>query len=94
MIKRVQIQKNKQEKKIDERILKDIANTTGGKYFRATNNQKLIEIYNEIDQMEKSRIDVREYSKKEEEYLAYGLAAVILLLLEITIRKIILRNIP
>lgn len=79
---------------IDEGILKDIASTTGGKYFRATNNQKLVEIYKEIDQMEKSRIDVREYSKKEEEYLAYGLAAVILLLIEITIRKTVLRNIP
>jgi Ca-activated chloride channel family protein len=79
---------------IDEGILKNIANTTGGKYFRATNNQKLVEIYKEIDQMEKSRIDVREYSKKEEKYLSYGLAALILLLVEITIRKTILRNIP
>jgi Ca-activated chloride channel family protein len=79
---------------IDEGILKEIAKTTDGKYFRATNNQKLVEIYKEIDQMEKSRIDVREYSKKEEEYLAYGLGAVILLLFEIIIRKTVLRNIP
>lgn len=79
---------------IDEEILQQIANTTNGKYFRATNNQKLIEIYKEIDQMEKSKIDVKEYSKKEEEYLAYGLSAVILLLFEIIIRKTLLRNIP
>ncbi len=79
---------------IDEGILKEIAKTTDGKYFRATNNQKLVEIYKEIDQMEKSRIDVREYSKKEEEYLAYGLGAVILMLFEIIIRKTVLRNIP
>ena len=79
---------------IDEGILKDIASTTGGKYFRATNNQKLVEIYKEIDQMEKSRIDVKEYSKKEEEYLAYGLVAVILFLIEIAVRKTVLRNIP
>ena len=79
---------------IDEQILQQIAQVTDGKYFRATNNQKLIEIYKEIDQMEKSRIDVREYSRKEEEYLAYGLGAVILLLFEIIIRKTVLRNIP
>ena len=79
---------------IDEQILQQIAQVTDGKYFRATNNQKLIEIYKEIDQMEKSRIDVREYSRKEEEYLAYGLGAVILLLFEIIVRKTVLRNIP
>jgi Ca-activated chloride channel family protein len=79
---------------IDEQILQQIANTTDGKYFRATNNQKLIEIYKEIDQMEKSKVDVREYSRKEEEYLAYGLGAVILLLFEIIVRKTVLRNIP
>jgi Ca-activated chloride channel family protein len=79
---------------IDEEILKQIANTTDGKYFRATDNQKLIEIYKEIDQMEKSKVDIKEYSKKEEEYLAYGLSAVILLLFEIIIRKTVLRNIP
>lgn len=79
---------------IDEQILRQIASITDGKYFRATNNQKLVEIYKEIDQMEKSKIDVREYSKKEEEYLAFGLSAVILLLLEIIIRKTVLKNIP
>jgi Ca-activated chloride channel family protein len=79
---------------IDEQILRQIASTTDGKYFRATDNQKLVEIYKEIDQMEKSKIDVREYSKKEEQYLAFGLSAAILLLLEITIRKTVLKNIP
>ncbi len=79
---------------IDEDVLKEIAQITDGKYFRATNNQKLIEIYKEIDQMEKSKIDVKEYSKKEEEYLSFGLAAVILLLAEILIRNTVLRNIP
>ena len=79
---------------IDEQILRQIASITDGKYFRATNNQKLVEIYKEIDQMEKSKIDIREYSKKEEEYLAFGLSAVIFLLLEIIIRKTVLKNIP
>lgn len=79
---------------IDEDVLKEIAQITDGKYFRATNNQKLIEIYKEIDQLEKSKIDVKEYSKKEEEYLSFGLAAVILLLVEILIRNTVLKNIP
>jgi Ca-activated chloride channel family protein len=79
---------------IDEDVLKDIAQITDGQYFRATNNQKLIEIYKEIDQMEKSKIDVKEYSKKQEEYMAFGLAAVFLLLTEILLRNTVLRNIP
>jgi len=79
---------------IDEESLIQIADITDGKYFRATNNQKLVEIYKEIDQMERSKIDVKEYSKKEEEYLSFGLAAVILLLFEILIRNTILKNIP
>ncbi len=79
---------------IDEDVLKEIAQITDGKYFRATNNQKLLEIYKEIDQLEKSKIDVKEYSRKEEEYLSFGLAAVILLLAEILIRNTVLRNIP
>jgi Ca-activated chloride channel family protein len=54
------------EVKIDEQLLQRIADTTGGKYFRATNNDKLVEIYKEIDQMEKSKIEVKQYSKKEE----------------------------
>jgi Ca-activated chloride channel family protein len=57
------------EVKIDEVTLEKIASTTDGKYFRATNNNKLAEIYQEIDKLEKSKIDVKEYSKKEEEYL-------------------------
>jgi Ca-activated chloride channel family protein len=79
---------------IDEDVLKEIAQITDGKYFRATNNQKLIEIYKEIDQLEKSKIDVKEYSKKEEEYMAFGLAVVFLLVAEILLRNTILRNIP
>jgi Ca-activated chloride channel family protein len=52
---------------IDEEILKEISKKTDGRYFRATDNEKLREIYAEIDALEKSKIDVREYSKKEEE---------------------------
>lgn len=79
---------------IDEEILTDIAEMTNGKYFRATNNQKLIEIYHEIDQLEKTKIDVTEFSKKKEEYLSLLLFAGILLLSELLLKNTLLRNIP
>ncbi len=79
---------------IDEETLKQIADATEGRYFRATDNEKLREIYLEIDQMEKSKIDVKEYSKKEEEYMRFGLLATILFMLEILVRYLFFRNIP
>jgi Ca-activated chloride channel family protein len=79
---------------IDEEVLREIAQMTDGSYFRATNNQKLIEIYKEIDQLEKSKIDVREYSKKQEEYFPFALAAGLLIFTEILVRNTVLRNIP
>lgn len=82
------------EVEIDEDVLTQIADMTGGKYFRATNNRKLKQIYAEIDEMEKSKIDVKEYSKKNEEYLGFALLAGLILLVEILLRNTILRNIP
>jgi len=82
------------EVQIDEDVLTEIALSTSGKYFRATNNQKLREIYNEIDQLEKSKIDVKEYSKKKEEYMFFAIIAGILLFSEILLRNTILRSIP
>ncbi len=79
---------------IDESTLKQIADITGGKYFRATDNAKLREIYSEIDKMEKSKIAVKKYSKKQEEYLGFALWALILLVTEILLRNTVLRNIP
>ena len=63
------------EVQIDEALLKQIANLTGGKYFRATNNKGLRQIYQEIDKMEKTRVDVSVYSKKAEEFLPFALIA-------------------
>lgn len=77
---------------IDEGILQEIAQKTGGKYFRATDNNKLIQVYKEIDKLEKSKIDVRQFSKKEEKYLAPALIAFCLLLLEIAARNTIFKN--
>jgi len=79
---------------IDEEVLQKIANTTGGTYFRATDNNKLREIYQEIDQLEKTRLDVKQFNKKKEEYFPFLLAAMILLLLEVFLRFTIFRTIP
>jgi Ca-activated chloride channel family protein len=79
---------------IDEDVLQKIASTTGGSYFRATDNNKLREIYQEIDQMEKTRLDVKHFSKKREEYFPFLLAAMIILLAEVILRYTIFRTIP
>ena len=88
------IQYQDMEVDIDEPTLQKIANMTGGKYFRATNNQKLREIYHEIDKMEKSKIDVREYKKFDEQYFLIGLIALILLICEVALRYTWLRILP
>jgi len=77
---------------IDEAILKEISQTTGGKYFRATDNDKLVQVYNEIDKLEKSKIDVRQFSRKEEKFLIPALLAFSLLILEILVRNTLFRN--
>ena len=79
---------------IDEPTLKQIASTTGGQYFRATDNSSLKEIYSEIDKMEKTKISVQQYSKKQEEYKNWALLLFALLLVEILLRNTLLRNIP
>jgi Ca-activated chloride channel family protein len=88
------VQVRDMEVKIDEAILQKIADSTDGKYFRATSKTKLADIYQEIDKLEKSKIDVKEYSKKDEEYLKYALAGAILLLLALLLKTTIFRNIP
>ncbi len=79
---------------IDEPTLKQIAATTGGQYFRATDNASLKAIYSEIDKMEKTKISVQEYSKKQEEYKNWAILLFALLLVEILLRNTLLRNIP
>ena len=79
---------------IDEGVMKNIANITGGKYFRATNNKALKKIYNEIDKLEKTKIDESIFSRKTEMYLPFALAAGLLFLLDILLRFVYLRRIP
>lgn len=80
--------------KIDEESLQSIADVTGGKYFRATSNDKLKQIYKEIDALEKSKIDVKEFSKKKEEFEPYAIAALLLLITGILLKTSVFRNIP
>lgn len=82
------------EVEIDEDVLKEIARLTGGEYFRATDNSSLEGIYDKIDELEKSRIEVNQFSKKNEEFVLWGFLALALLILEFLLRKTILRNIP
>jgi Ca-activated chloride channel family protein len=77
---------------IDEETLEKIATMTGGQYFRATDNESLGSIYKEIDQLEKSKIDIQEYSRKHEEYLLWAIIAISLILVEIVIKNSILKK--
>jgi len=78
---------------IDEDILKQISAMTNGEYFRATSNQKLKEIYGQIDQMEKTKIDVKQYSRKHEEFRIFAFLALALAVLEILLRNTVLKTI-
>ncbi|HEX2969773.1 MAG TPA: VWA domain-containing protein [Bacteroidales bacterium] len=77
---------------IDEDILKSIASQTGGRYFRATDNDKLVQVYAEIDKLEKSIIDVRQFSRKQEKFLIPSLVAFCLLAFELLLRNTVLKN--
>lgn len=87
----VQYQQMKVE--IDEKLLATIANSSGGKYFRATSNQKLDEIYAEIDKLERSKIEVTEFRHLHEEFYPLVAWALALLLLEFILRKTVFRTI-
>lgn len=76
---------------IDEELLKEVAETTGGRYFRATDNTKLAEIYGEINKMEKARTTVDTFPVYKEMFGGYALAALLCLLLELAV-KLMLRR--
>jgi Ca-activated chloride channel family protein len=79
---------------IDEKMLKEIADMTGGKYFRATDNKKLRQIYSEIDKMEKTRVEVKEYRRYQELFYGYVGLGLALLLCEIGLSNTVFRKIP
>ncbi len=78
---------------IDEALLSKISDMTGGKYFRATDNNSLEKVYQEIDQMEKSKIETKEYSKREEMFMPWAIAAAAIFAIEMLLRLLLLRNI-
>lgn len=80
--------------KIDEELLTRIAQITGGQYFRATNTEKLREIYRQIGELEKTRIEVKEFTRYRELYLYYAGAGLFLLVLEIVLSHTYLRKLP
>ena len=79
---------------IDNKTLSEIAALTDGNFYRATNNKELQQIYHDIDKLEKSKMNVKKFSKRYEAYQPFALAAVLLLLLEILLRNTVLRRIP
>lgn len=79
---------------IDTKMLADIAAATDGDFYRATNTSELKNIYKEIDRLEKSKLNVKKFSKRYEAYQPFALAAAISLLLEILLRITVFRRIP
>lgn len=79
---------------IDTETLSSIAAATDGNFYRATNTRELRNIYQEIDQLEKTKLNVKQYSKRYEAYQPFALAAIITLLLELLLRITIFRRIP
>lgn len=79
---------------IDENILREIATLTGGEYFRATDKQTLLAIYEQINTLEKSTVEIEERTTLHEECLVFILWAIALLILEFIINRIILKRIP
>lgn len=79
---------------IDEKILRNIAEQTGGEYFRATDKQTLEAVYERINQLEKSRVEVENRTTLHEEFLLFVLWALAALLLEFIIEKVLLKRIP
>lgn len=83
-----------QKVSIDEALLKDIATETGGKYFRATNNSSLANIYNEIDKMEKSKVEVITFHRYSEKFYPFIFAAMGFLLIELVLRYSLFKKFP
>ena len=82
------------EVKIDEKTLREMAEATGGRYFRATDKAKLEAIYEEIDRLEKSEVEISEFTLYHEEFVRWVLAALVLLAAEFLLSHFVFRKIP
>jgi Ca-activated chloride channel family protein len=88
----VQVQNMKVE--IDEKLLKEVAESTGGRYFRATDNTKLAEIYSEINKMEKAKTTVDSFPVYKELFGSFAVWALLALLLELFLNWFVIRRLP
>lgn len=79
---------------IDEKVLTEIAQLTGGQYFRATDKEALKAVYDEINSLEKSKVEVNEYVRYREHFIPFVLMAMLLLLAEFAVKRVWLRQIP
>ncbi|MBQ6964742.1 MAG: VWA domain-containing protein [Bacteroidaceae bacterium] len=79
---------------IDEQTMTKISTETGGQYFRAQKNDELDAIYQDIDKMERTKFNVKQFSRRGELYQPYALAALVVLLLEILLRTVVLKRLP
>jgi len=79
---------------IDEKTLGEIADMTGGKYFRATDNEKLKDIYKEIDRLEKTIFEEKNFTNKAEHFLPFAISAALLLMLEFLLKNLVFKSIP
>lgn len=79
---------------IDEETLENIADMTGGKYFRATDNRKLKEIYKEIDRLEKTIFEEKNFTNKAEHFFPFAVSAALLLMIEFLMRNLVFKSIP
>ncbi len=84
----------RQKVEIDEETLEEIASLTGGRYFRATDNEALRAIYREINQLEKSKVEIFEHTRYTEEFLPFLLAALLLLGLEFLLSHLLFNRLP
>lgn len=79
---------------IDEGTMTQISSKTGGRYFRAQKNEELDAVYQDIDKMERTKFNVKQYSRRNELYAPFALAAMLILLLEIILRTVVLKRLP
>lgn len=79
---------------IDEAAMTKISSETGGRYFRAQKNDELLSVYNDIDDMERTKFSVKQYSRRNELYEPFALAALVVLVFEVLLRTVVLRRLP
>lgn len=78
----------------DEKTLQSIASVTGGEYFRSSSKSSLIDIYDEIDKLERTKLEIKHFGDQEERFMIFALIAIVSLALEILLRNTVLKTIP